>query len=44
MQDQLRTGLLNAVISRNNNLRTVGALGLLIREIVEKDDENDGFK
>ena len=44
MQDGLRSGLLNAVIARNQDEKAINALGHLVREIVERDHENEGFK
>ena len=44
LQDTVRSGLLSAVLARQNDLRTLAALGLLLREVVEKDNENGNFE
>lgn len=44
IQDLLRSGLLNVAVARYKNIKTMGTLGLLIREILELDNKvKDGF-
>lgn len=44
LQDTVRSGLLSAVLARQGNLKCMGALGLLLREVVEKDNEQGNFE
>ena len=37
MTKEIRTGILSIVVAQHNNLRTVGALGLIARELIESD-------
>lgn len=44
IQDAIRSGLLNAAVARYTNIKAMGALGLLVREIAELDNKvKDGF-
>lgn len=34
---EIRSGLLSVVVAQQNNLRTVGGVALLVRELLEQD-------
>ena len=42
IQDALRSGLLNCVLARANDMKCMSGLGLLIRQIVEVDNQSQG--